>query len=878
MSRWRHAILRLLPPTIRDRFSREWLDTVNDLATDAEQRGGRRARWLYIAREAVDAVRVSAHLRHTNVATGGVMSAVLIDDVRWALRHARRRPAFAASVSLTLAASIAVATTAFGLATAVLWRPLPFAGAHQLAFVWEEIDRDGDHQPSRVTSSRFAAWRDTSSGLASIALFGGTGFTVDRGGTAATVHGVRVSANYFDTLGVSPMLGRGFTAADEVQGNHRVVVLSSAFWRDHLGARATAIGEVLRLNDQPYTIVGVMPALTVPAWPVNPAIVTLEPDQRSLWVPIARTPALDRNGGAHVFGAIARLAPGVTNADVIERLNRTSASGVDRHRARLVPLREQFVSDARTPLLALSGAALALLLIACTNLAALYVSAFEARRAELAMRAALGAGVIRISRQLAVEAMVLAAAGAAGGMALARVALAAVPGLLPPTIPFLTTPVLDLRVAGFAAGLAAVATLLLTGWPIVRLLSAPPTPRGATTGPSQLVYRVLVIAEIAVTVALVAAAGLLGQSLRTVQRRDPGFSLDRIFVADIGLPGMARNTPQSVAQSEDALIAAIAHRPDVEAVTASYDHPLEANWSETPTLVGDGTTPDQQRQFELRIVRPGYFDALDITLLDGRAFTERDTAGAPGVAMVNAAFARVMDGNVLGRRLRTGTPQFAFGNSVPNEFEIVGIVDNERFRGLEQPVQPAFYLSTRQFPQTGFSLIVRTAGDPIAITPDVRAAIRETDPRITFDHATSLDAILADQMASRRVTTDVIGGFAAVALALAALGIYGLIAIVVGGRTREIGLRLAIGASPASVVRHVLVSSLGNAAIGVSLGVVLAIGTGKFVRSLLVDVSGSDPMTLSAVAATLVAVSFIAALLPARRAGRVDPAVTLRAE
>ena len=202
-------------------------------------------------------------------------------------------------------------------------------------------------------------------------------------------------------------------------------------------------------------------------------------------------------------------------------------------------MREQFVSDARTPLLALAGAALALLLIACANLAALYVSAFEARRAELTMRAALGAGAIRIARQLAIEAMVLVGAGAAGGMALARVALAMVPGLLPPTIPFLTTPVLDLRVAGFAMALAVLATLLLTGWPIVRFLRAAPTPRGATGGPSQLVYRVLVIAEFAVTVALVSAAGLLGQSLRAVQGRDPGFALDRVFVADISLPGLS---------------------------------------------------------------------------------------------------------------------------------------------------------------------------------------------------------------------------------------------------------------------------------------------------------------------------------------------------
>jgi predicted permease len=621
--RWRRALLRLLPPAIRDRFGSEWMETVGDLSANAMRHGGRVARWLYVGREVIDVVRVS--LQHRNTSRRGALgpsrkgepvAAALFDDVRWALRYTRRRPLFAATVGLTLAVSIAVATTAFGLATAVLWRPLPFADAERLAFVWEEVDRDGGPQPNRVTSSRYAAWRDTASGLASIAIFGGTDFTIDRGGNAGTVHGVRVSANYFDTLGVTPVLGRGFSAADETPGNHRVVVLSHAFWRDHLGSRESAIGEVLRLSGNPYTIIGVMPALTFPAWPVNPAIVTLEPDRRALWVPIARTPGLDQNGRAHVFGAIARLRPGTSAAEARERLNQSAVAGVDQHRARLVPMREQFVIDARTPLLALAGAALALLLIACANLAALYVSAFEARRAELTMRAALGAGGIRIARQLAVEAIVLAGAGAVAGMALARVALATIPGLLPPTIPFLTTPVLDLRVAGFAVALAALATLLLTGWPIARFLRAAPTSRGATSGPSDVVYRVLVIAEFAVTVALVSAAGLLGQSLRAVQSRDPGFALDRVFVADIGLPGQARDTPESVMRSQDELLAAIAGKPGIETVVAAYDHPLEANWSESPTLVGDGTDPDQPRQFELRIVSPGYFDALVSAVLD----------------------------------------------------------------------------------------------------------------------------------------------------------------------------------------------------------------------------------------------------------------------
>lgn len=878
-------VLRVLPRRFRARFGDEWIETVTALSTEARHHGGRRAQALYLAREAATAIGLGVTLRRSHHCAssfdpnGATMSAILTDDFRWAGRYLRRRPVFTLAIGTTLAVSIAIATTAFGLATAVLWRPLPFRDANRLTFVWEEAQRDGQARAQRVTSGRFAAWRDVDSGLASMSLFHGTAFTIDRDGSAASLRGVAVSPNYFDTLGIAPALGRGFVAADEEPGNHRVVILSNAFWRDQFGASPSVIGSELRLSGQPYTVVGVMPAATFPAWPLNPAIVTLDADARAIWVPIQRTPQLDQDARGHVYGVIARLGPTATPSDVVQRLNRTSdPSAADPHRARLMPMRDQFVSDARTPLTALFGAAIALLLIACANLAALYVSAIEGRRGELAVRAAIGAGTIRIVRQLAIEALLLAAGGAIGGLVLSQLALSALPDLLPPTIPFLTRPDLDLRAAAFAAGLCGLATMLMIGWPIARVLLSPPMSRGTIAGQRQLIYRVLVVAQVAVTMALVASAGLLGQSLYAVQRRDPGFDVDRTLIGRVGLP-TARNTPaDAVARAEQSLLTAIARRPNVEAVTAAYDHPLQANWSESPTLIGETTTPDARKSLELRIVSPGYFEALNVQLLEGRTFTERDAAGAPGAALVNEAYAREAGGPVIGRRLRSNTPRFSYGEAVPNEFEIVGIVANERFRGLEQPSQPAFYLSTRQFPQTGFSLIVRTTGDPISATPDVRAAIRELDPAITFDRPVALDAILNEQLGSRRVTADVIGGFAFVALALAALGVYGLLAVLVGSRTREIGIRIAIGASPAIVARQVLSSSVVATTIGVAIGCVLAIASGRFVSSLLVDVSPYDPVTLVFVATTLVVVAFVAGVAPARRAARVDPVTALRAE
>ena len=803
---------------------------------------------------------------------------VIRADVRSAVRYLRRRLGFAVAVVGTLAAGIAVVTTAYGVGRAVLWRALPFEDAGKLVFVWEAVERDGQPQAARVTAARFAAWRDHGGGFASLALFGAAGFTIESADGSSTVRGVRVTANYFDTLGIRAALGRTFTPDDERPGQERVVILADAFWRERLGARPEAIGEFLHLNGAAYRIVGVMPPVTFPAWPVNPATVTLEADSRQLWVPIARTAAFDQGARAHVFGVLGRLGD-ATLAQAAERLAAaTSPASPDPHGARLQPFRDQFVSEARGPLVALIGAALVVLLIACANLAALYASAFEARRSELAVRVALGAGVPRLVRQLSLEALLLAFAGLAGGLALARVALGLMPSLLPDTIPFLTVPRLDLVGALVGATLAAVASLVFTAWPITRLVARTPLPRGAALPSRGIVYRVLVVTQVGLTMALVPAAALLAQSLRSVERQDLGFAVNNVLVADVGL-AVARNaTAPEIARAEAALIDAVASRPNVEAVAVAYDHPLEANWSESPELAGDSRGADERHPAELRIVSPGYFDALDVPLLAGRAFTDRDGFDRPGVALVNESFARQAGGHVLGRRVRTATPRLMLGDAAPGEFEIVGIVQNERMRGLERPAQPAFYLSTRQFPQASITLLARTASDPIAAAPDLRAAIRHLDPRITFDRPTSLSMILAEQLASRRVTTTVIGGFAMAALGLAALGMYGLLTVLVGSRQREIGVRLAIGASPISIARHVVTDGLRTALVGVVLGTVLSLVSTRLVDHLLVGITRNDTPTLIVSIAALLAIAITSTLVPALRAARIDPVTALRGD
>lgn len=881
---WRRGALRLLPRSFRARFGGELAESVAALAADARRRGGRAGQVRYLAAELMALIRLSLSLRAGSGGPGwprhgGRRSGEgFLQDARWSVRHARRRPLPTLAMILTIGLSVGVATTAFGLAGAVLWRPLPFDRPGQLVFLWEETTAGGPTTAARVTAGTYAAWQAAAGDAATLALFGAAGFTIDTPAGPTTIRGVRVSGNYFDALGIRPLLGRTFAAADETPGNDRVLVLSSSMWRERFGGRPDIINAQVRLSGQAYRVIGVMPAATFPAWPVNPADVTLDPDARDFWVPIARTPELRQATRAHVFGVLARVHGTGDPGRIVDRLRAaTPSNGADPHGVRAAPFRDQFVADAQTPLVTLAAAALALLLMACANLAALQASAFESRRAELATRVALGAGAWQLARQIVMELLVVVGLGTVAGVLIARTALVRLPAQLPPTIPLLATPAVDLQAVAFAAGLGLLAVALVSGWPVMRLLVSAPSPRGSVPRSRARVYAALVVIQIAIAVAMTSAAGLLGRSLQSIEQRPPGFDPARLLVADIGLRSRPPDQVGLTIADESRVLAALAARPGVEAVALGYDHPLEANWSENPTISGTSTTDSQRPQVDLRIVSPGYFEALGVDVLEGRTLSERDTIGAAGAVLVNEALARTLGGGVLGRRLRTGTPAAMFPGA-PSEFEIVGIVVNERFRGLERPAQPAYYISTRQFPQPGLTLLVRTSGDPMAQAAEVRAAVRQTDPTITVDRFTTIDRILDDQLVSRRVTADVIDGFATTALGLAALGVYGLLMIAVAARRREIGIRLAVGASPASIAVRTFFDGLRSAGVGIALGLGLALLTGRYLQGLLVDVSASDPALLALTAAVLLGTASLAAAIPAWRAARVDPLTVLRQE
>lgn len=874
--------VRLLPTRHRARLGDELQRTVNALARDARTRGGTAGERAYLLRELMDVARQALTLRQSDRGAHGMsMGAIwdaFRDDLRSGLRQLRRRPVATAGVIGTLALAVAAVTTTSGLATAVLWRPLPFPGADRLVFVWESAADQTD--PFRVTGGRFTEWRRETRSFAAMSSFGAAGFSLDGPDGSRPVRGVRVSASFFETLGLRPILGRAFEAGDEMPGRHRVVILSEGMWRRRFGGGPDIVGRTVRLSGESYVVVGVMPEAVTPGWPSNPARVAVDRELREFWVPIPRTPELESNMRAHVFGVVGRLQDGVTRAQADAELRGLqSASSADRHAGVTTSFREQFVGDVRSPLLVLLAAAIAVLLVACANLAALQVSRFEQRRGELGMRIALGAGRLRLAGLLAVDAALVASLGGAVGMWLSGVALAWIPGQLPTSVPFVTAPALDGFAVLVACGAAALVTLGLSIWPMVRLVGVSPSPRGTSLPGRPQVYRWLVAAQVAVGVALAVPAALLEQSLSSLRAHETGFVVEGVAVADVSVGAADSGRLGRVAGFERALRDSVGALPGVRGVALAYDHPLEANWTEVVTLRGAlASEANAGVDAQLRIVSPSYFETLGVEVVDGRAFEEREGIEAPGVVLVNEAFAAAHGGRLRGRRLRSSAASYAWGPTVPAEYEIVGVVENERFQGLDLSPAPAVYVSTRQFPLVDATLLVRADADVRPLAADLRRAVRRAEPDATVGQVRTLDDILAEQLTPRRVTADVVGGFAVTAVALAVLGLYGLLAVAVAGRRREVGVRLALGASPAGVARAVIVESLAWAAVGVGVGVVLALAAGRVVEHLLVDVSAYDPWTLAAVALTVLAAAVAAAAVPARRAARIDPVTALRAE
>lgn len=830
----------------------------------------------------VDAVRAACRrigLRRIRAERRSEMWDHLSKDVRFAVRSLRRRPGFSLVVTAILALGIGGAGAMFSLVDGVLLRPLPYPQPERLVLLWgtEEGLKTGSNWTSMPDFVDFEAATRAFAGMA--AWSQGEAAVTAESLEPAQVPVARVAHDLLPTLGVHPALGRGILASEDRLGAEPVAVLSHGFWSRRFAADPEVLGRSLTVDGVDHRVVGVLPA-------------DLAFTDADLLLPLAHTHAGD-DRGQHRLLVLARLADGVSLERAVEDVERVAALLEAAHPesntgrgARLEPLHEAMVGDARPALHMLAGAVGLLLLIVCANVASLVLARATGRGREVALRRALGASRGRLLRLFLVEGLVLTALGgllgvavAAGGVELVRAAQAA-------GIPRLDAVRLDGRALG------AIALLTLGTGVLFGLVPALQTSerrlqaalgqggQGATaTRRRPRLRKLLVVGEVALAVVLLAGAGLLAHSFLLLDRVDPGFTARDTLVVPIALP-ITRYPNEAWRETVafyEQLQARLASHPETEAVAVAHQHPLAGGWETSFELPGVFERPVGERpEARIRPVRPGYFETVGIPLLAGRDFTDHDDADGAPVVIVNRAMAqRFFPGSdPVGRRL---AKQHWWGY-LSGEWEIVGVAGDVKMDGLASGTPWAMYFPHAQMPFNEMNLLLRTGGDPHALVPAVRRAVAELDPLLPVEGVTTLDAIRSDSLADRRFRSLLLAGFALLALALAAVGVYGVLAYTVARRTREIGIRMSFGADAGDVVGGVLREGLAMVAAGVVVGLGATLVLTRFLEGLLYGVDAGDPQTLAVAVAVLVASAVAACLVPALRATRVDPMQALRAE
>ena len=803
----------------------------------------------------------------------------VLQDLRYAVRTLRKSPGFTAVAVLTLALGIGATSAIFSVVDSVLLRPLNFSEPERLVRVFHDAPEGG----FAVTRGAFSPpdfedLKDNSSVYQRLAAYyfipGQSNSSLIGASEPEEVGTAFVSAEFFPLFGIPAELGRVPTAEESVAGADGVAVLSSDFWQRRFAADPGVIGRTVILDGEPFTIVGVMPSSF--AFPSREA---------KVWVPLSLIGDDDipRERGLRWMEAVGRLAaeatPASATAETTAVLRRLEAEYPETNdgwgSATVMTLQESLVGDVRPALLVLLGAVAFVLLIACANLANLLLAHGSSRGRELAVRVALGAGRGRVIRQLLTESVVLALVGGAVGLALAFLGLDTLVALSAGIIPRPEQINLDARIVGFAF-LASIFTGVVFG--LIPSLSASKTnvqdslnegSRGTTVGPRNQTFRAfLVVAQTALAVVLLIGAGLLIRSFWNLTHVDPGFAGDNVLSVSISTPPGVLESDRRDEYRRD-IIRRIETIPGVVAVGGSKTVPLRGGGEPYAfSLPGhaDPITPESG----VLIVTPGYFRALGIPLLQGRGFTMADeTDGAP-VLVVNQAMARryLPGKNPIGETLR-------FGNS---EFRIVGMVGDVRNEGIARGPSPAVYLLTSRLPRSSMKLFIRTESDSLRVAADVRRAIWQVNPNQPVSDITTMQQVISETVARPRFFTLLLGGFAALAVVMAALGVYAVIAYSVSRRGYEIGIRMALGARAGDVLRLVIFQGIAPALAGLGVGLAAALLLTRVLSSLLYDVGAADPATFAGVALMLVSVSVLASYLPARRAARVDPMSALRAE
>jgi predicted permease len=802
----------------------------------------------------------------------------MLKDCLFAFRLLRRSPVFALTAALTLALGIGANAAIFTVVNAVLLTPLPYADPGRIVMIWSKWT---SFDKTWVSPQEYLDYRSQIPSLESVGAWGDGAVNLTGGdGEPERVASAAVSADLFTTLGVQAALGRTFTAEEDVPNGERVVVLGHGLWRRRSGADPNMAGRTIQVNGQAFTVVGVMPA----AFQLPLDFKSQEPTQ--LWTPLGIDPA-NASRGNHGLYAVARLKPGATvdstNAELDTLIARLVDDGQYPPAMKFEPFAlsalDEVVGDVRPALLLLLCAVGFLLLIACANVANLLLARADARRREMALRTALGAGRGRLVRQALTEALALSAVGCLLGLGAAALGLRLLVALDPEGLPRLAALTLDGRVLAFAAGAAVLASVVFGLAPAVQSAGADPigglreSGRQASVSPARQRFRDgLVAVEIALAVMLAIGAALMVRSLWELQRVDLGFNPDRVLTMRLSLPQATYPEASDTTAFFDRLLDRVRALPGVERAGLVRSLPLAhqiGDWG----LVVEGYTPPPgvNAKGDWQIASPGYFDAMGERLVRGRVFDQRDVEEAQQVAVINETMARTYwpGEDPIGRRFRQGGPTRPW-------VTIVGIVADVRHNGVTEIIKEKFYRPHTQFhlssgnPSRALTLVVRTGPRPETLVGPVRAEIRALDPNLPVSAVQSMNDVLATALSKPRVTSVLLTLFGVLALALAAVGVYGVLSYLVSQQTQDLGIRMALGAEPGRLRAMVLRR--------VTLGAAAAAASSRLVASLLYGVGPLDPGIFAAIPAALFATALAASYLPARRATKVDPAVALRAE
>jgi predicted permease len=817
----------------------------------------------------------------------------MLNDFRYAIRMFSKNPAFTAVAVVTLALGIGANTAIFSVVNTVLLRPLPYQNPSQLVLLWERFTRLGLDRVV-VSASEFSDYRDLATSFDQVAAFEYAGFNLTGEDEPERIQGAEVSASLFPLLGVKPMLGRAILPDENSPGKDDVVVIGFGLWQRRFGSQPGTVGKAIVLNGRKFTIVGVMPRGFQFPLPLFNIVGGEFIEQAELWVPLTFSQSQLKVRGSRNYGVIARLKSGVSQSHAQAELD-TLTKGFTRQYpeaypenigfgANLYALQEQASRNIRWPLVVLLASVSFLLLIACVNVASLFLARSSTRRKELAIRTALGAERLRLIRQLLTESLLLAVVSGLWGLMLAFWSLDFIIALSAATVPRVKEAALDTRVFAFtfvASIFAGISCGLIPAFQISKpditgALKEGGRHSGGSEGAGSL-RNVLVVSEIALALVLLIGAGLLIQSFWRLENVSPGFNPHDVLTMELSPPQSKYPSNRSVTAFYRQVLQGIEGLAGVKSAGLVNILPLSGSNTDDFFFI-EGRVPRDPADIpdeELRVVTGGYFQALQIPLLRGRYFVVADGEEAPPVIIINQAFARRYwpGEDALGKRITKGDPQ-----KNPLWITIVGVVGDIKHKGLDREAKPEFYFHQPQYQQRSMILTIRTVGDPQSMAATVRQEVQRTDKEQSVANIRPLEQVISDSVAPRRLSTVLLGIFAFIALVLATVGTYGVLSYLVTQRQHEIGVRMALGAERKDVLKLVIGLGLRLSVLGVGIGVAASLVLTRFLESMLFGVRPTDLLTFGLLSLLLISVALLASYIPARRATEVDPMVALRYE